>query len=222
MKAFIYTKANRDAVRRGLKSQTRRLVKHLSIEDYPDSCDLWGCGAYSRGFGAYFVSSDGDPGSRKVWVEPRYSVGDICYMREPFRFHVGLDGYTPKEIACGLHPGQRGDIDYPDDGFQPRLIGRTRSSLHLPAAFARTFKRVTEVRCERLQDISDKDCFAEGICFDMRLAGYTYPGAPEGQVWGTPRQAYEAEIVALHGRDVWDGNAWVWVYAFELCDREGK
>ena len=199
MKGFIYTKANRAKVRRGQKWQTRRLVK-------PQPEHL----AWDRFMGK---------------LKPRYWVGDICYMREPFCFHVGLDKYTPKEIACRLYPGQRGEMHFLDDGPKPDWAGRTRSSMFLPAAFARTFKRVTEVRCERLQDISDEDCFAEGITavrFTPRITGYTYPGASEGQMWGTPQQAYEAEIVALHGREVWDGNAWVWVYVFQLCDREGR
>lgn len=79
---------------------------------------------------------------------------------------------------------------------------------------------ITNIRVERLQDISDEDCIAEGIypkangrwyCYDVvRRMGVSYDPYPD------PREAYAALIDKISGKDTWEGNPWVFVYEFEL------
>ena len=80
--------------------------------------------------------------------------------------------------------------------------------------------RITNIRVERLQDISDEDCIAEGIypkangrwyCYDVvGRIGVSYDPYPD------PREAYAALIDNISGKDTWGSNPWVFVYDFEL------
>lgn len=85
--------------------------------------------------------------------------------------------------------------------------------------------RITDIRAERLQDISDEDCIAEGI-----REQYFYSGEEEPEFEGysyyaknvlkplfcTPREAYAALIDKISGKGTWASNPYVFVYEFEL------
>ena len=76
--------------------------------------------------------------------------------------------------------------------------------------------RITNVRVERMQDISEEDCLREGIFFyNCGIdCGYTFFG--ERHRYGTPRNAFAALIAKVSGKGVWDSNPFVFVYEFEL------
>lgn len=82
--------------------------------------------------------------------------------------------------------------------------------------------RITNIRVERLQNISDEDCIAEGIypkangrwyCYDVvRRMGVSYDPYPD------PREAYSVLIDKISGKGTWESNPYVVVYEFELID----
>lgn len=78
--------------------------------------------------------------------------------------------------------------------------------------------RITNIRLERLQDISEKDCLAEGIweAHDVGLEGvtYWYTGLANSP-YRTAREAYAALIDKISGKGTWDSNPYVFVYDFE-------
>lgn len=88
--------------------------------------------------------------------------------------------------------------------------------------------RITNVRVERLQDISDEDCLREGIynwkdapdCPDRQKESkvelFGYDGRWDG--FETPRQAFAALIDRISGKGTWESNPWVFVYEFELIN----
>ena len=82
--------------------------------------------------------------------------------------------------------------------------------------------RITGIRCERLQDISDEDCFREGISeswyesTDTTTYGYADEKKGTAVEFDTPRKAFAALIDKVSGRGTWDRNPWVVVYEFEL------
>lgn len=83
--------------------------------------------------------------------------------------------------------------------------------------------RITGIRCERLQDISDEDCMKEGVVdvTYFKSGGRPYelfalPGHEYEETFNTPRQAFAALIDKVSGRGTWDRNPWVMVYEFEL------
>lgn len=81
--------------------------------------------------------------------------------------------------------------------------------------------RITDVRVERLQDISDEDCLKEGI--QKMLAGceyyqYSFYDNDKG-LWNnykTPREAFARLLNKVSKKDVWSENPYVFVYDFEL------
>lgn len=78
--------------------------------------------------------------------------------------------------------------------------------------------KITNVRVERLQDISDEDCLKEGVVHhhargDRDKEDYGFGDA----FWfTTPRKAFAALIDKICGKGTWDSNPWVFVYDFEL------
>lgn len=81
--------------------------------------------------------------------------------------------------------------------------------------------KITNIRVEHLQDISDEDCLREGIRKwdkDGNPLGssYDFVNSPHG--YATPREAFAALIDKVSGRGTWDSNPMVWVYEFELVD----
>lgn len=91
--------------------------------------------------------------------------------------------------------------------------------------------RITGIKVNRLQDISDEDCMKEGVYKDEdggRIIGYpfgipfyyTFFGAKnkEGKQlhWTTPYEAFAALIDKVSGKGTWEKNPWVFVYEFEL------
>lgn len=79
--------------------------------------------------------------------------------------------------------------------------------------------RITDVRVERLQDISDEDCLREGIwkAKNMGLNGVTYwYHGLVNSTFRTPRNAFATLIDRISGKGTWDSNPWVFAYTFEL------
>ena len=81
--------------------------------------------------------------------------------------------------------------------------------------------RITGIKCERLQDISDEDCLKEGInASNSHEIGYgipwVYEFAGSKMVYYTPREAFASLIDKVSGRGTWERNPWVVVYEFEL------
>lgn len=79
--------------------------------------------------------------------------------------------------------------------------------------------RITNIRVERLQDISEADCLKEGIWRDdnVGLEGttYWYHGLANSS-YRTAKEAYASLIDKISGKGTWEGNLWVFVYDFEL------
>lgn len=89
--------------------------------------------------------------------------------------------------------------------------------------------RITGIKCERLQDISDADCLKEGIFVNEYFGNgkkchhYGFDGFFNGtEGWfargwfDTPREAFAALIDKVSGRGTWASNPWVMAYEFEL------
>lgn len=81
--------------------------------------------------------------------------------------------------------------------------------------------RITNIRVEKLQDISDEDCLNEGVSRCEKEWGYFVhddQGGLSFYSFDTVRAAFAALIDRVSGKDTWDSNPWVFVYDFELVD----
>ena len=94
----------------------------------------------------------------------------------------------------------------------------------MSASAARHFIKITGVRAERLQDITEEDCFREGItvCDYGGMQCIVY-GLQKGlffdELRTTPIKAYAALIDKINGKGTWDSNPFVWVYDYKLIDK---
>ena len=119
-----------------------------------------------------------------------YQPGDILYVRETF-------------IQAAAHT-----FWYKADGkswMSKDLLWKP--SIHMPKEAARIFLRVTNVRVERLQDMTDDDAEAEG-CFDYTSTALGFP-----DVWDSTIKKSDLDCYG------WNANPWVWVIEFERCDK---
>lgn len=105
-------------------------------------------------------------------------------------------------------------------GDARKLAGWTNKMFVRAELMPHTIK-ITNIRVERLQDINDEDCLAEGI--EKMIVGceyycYSFLSPNPNKIWEdfkSPRQAYATLIDKVNGKGTWDSNPYVFVYSFE-------
>lgn len=75
--------------------------------------------------------------------------------------------------------------------------------------------KITDVKIERLRDVSEEDALREGIC---ELAFSYYLPNGYGKSFNRPREAFACLIDKVSGKGTWESNPWVVAYSFELVD----
>jgi hypothetical protein len=185
------------ALLNGSKTQTRRAVKPQP--------DAWTGGTTL----VKFTPDDQRLGRLGVAIRCPYGQpGDELWVREAWRIAGDSDGDT-------LDMFDRDDVQYRADDDQS-YIDKYRPSIHMPRRFSRITLRITDVRVERLQDISDADVIAEGV--PRWPLGYRVEvsGAPkhESRSFDRSEQAYRWLWESINGQGSWDANPWVWVVEF--------
>jgi hypothetical protein len=213
------------AILGGRKSQTRRVVS-----PQPDARGLWPRGTAP---GSHERDCDFGAAGHRLWV------------RETWRTAKSLDRYSPSGIeelalfqGCDRGPfapvlyvadGASLTHDIPEGGW-----GKTRVSIHMPRWASRITLEVTEVRVQRLQDISEEDARAEGMT--SAVACGLLPGG-SGSIEGlasvgcsdlaekntrewTPLDAWRVGWNAINGERKgcsWKDNPWVWAVSFKVA-----
>lgn len=189
-----------DLTLEGIKRKTRRpiKVKNIIVRD----CDpiFNPADAYYKGHSGYYQLIDGDTG--KV-IRPRYKVGEIVAVAQSY-YKAGID---PSMI---LGDGSNGFI-FNEKGWENKMYVRPDLMPHRI--------KITGVRAERLQDISDEDCLAEGIIrWDVGqkdIPFFTYKNAKKPD-YDTPREAFASLIDLTSGKGTWQSNPFVFVYEYKL------
>lgn len=192
------------AILTGSKTQTRRVVK---IKHLP----------FIEALLAKFLEGKWD--KRPA---PYDHPGDRLWVREAFRFIKPFDKDSPSRVAdlC-LDAGYQkpwAPIQYEADSKRDNWTsvssiytkpepGKLRPGIHLPRWASRIDLEITGLRVERLRDISDADCRAEG-CHGGHgsIPGYGYNA--------TPLEHYRHIWESINGAGSWDANPWVWVVEF--------
>jgi hypothetical protein len=199
-RGILFSGAMVRALLSGAKTQTRRVV---SIREFGPS--------QTRGYdwtfrGRYGMWNDVSH-ARLMEQCPYGKPGDRLWVRETWRTMHANNHRAPSE----LHP-DRTLVAYEADA--DRVIkGRLRPSLRMPRWASRITLEVTEVRVQRLQDISEEDARAEGVA---PAPGLTF--RPEGESDLRPlthREAFECLWDSINGdRASWSSNPWVWAVSF--------
>ena len=193
------------AMLEGRKTQTRRVLK-----PQPGVVD-------SGGLPAALVALDGYavPGR----VQPRrvpYAPGDRLWVRETWRPHYLGDGVWNLDVSYPADGERRTicDGEFGDKDWNwPKAADRGNvTPLHMPRWASRLTLTVTDVRVQRLQDISEADAVAEGCDAVLALT----IKRPNGAHPGNPRECYCDLWNSLHGPGAWDANPWVVAVTFTV------
>lgn len=175
------------AILEGRKSCTRRLVKFLSGEN-----PQW-TGYIKDELMLY--NGKNEPCIRKAPYQP----GDILYVRETFiQAAAHIFWYKADNnswISEGLH-------------WKP--------SIHMPKEAARIWLKVTDVRVERLQEITAESALAEGTDKYIHLNGKFDENAILTSFMGIWNSTIKNSDLDHYG---WNANPWVWVIEFEQCEK---
>ena len=170
------------------------------------------------------------------YVRAPYAPGDILYVRETWAklWYVDQDGYTHYDQPMYYYAADGNpDITLCDgDGFeQDDQRIRWHPSIHMPKEAARLFGRVTGLRVQRVQDITDEEARREGAADreDFRRVWnrcYAKPRPVKGENGEIDHyESYPWEDIhetrAYRGK-LWYviGNPWVWVIEFERVTKE--
>ena len=182
------------AVLEGRKTQTRRIVSQSLIDKYEewydDVCSI-------------AMPSGSTIETLRDWLlrkHTRYRVGEVVAVAQSYKDCLAENPYKRAYFLNG------------SAGWNNKIFVAADKMIHRI--------RITDVRVERLQDISENDAVAEGIIY----AGLTHEdyGEPmfiiEGykQTFGSARDAYAWLIDKISGKGTWQSNPYVFVYDFEL------
>ena len=194
----------------GRKSCTRRICKDANEYTVPDM-DF-----FDPEKRTYAVHNYADKEHKiKLSIAERtcpICPGDILYVRESVFQGVGRYLDVSGETVCVLTNA----FEYYADGLHEKGHWKDkhehtwmyrRPSIHMPKEAARIWLKVTDVRVERLQDMTDDDAEAEG-CFDYTSTALGFP-----DVWDSTIKKSDLD------RYGWDANPWVWVIEFERCEK---
>lgn len=204
------------AILEGRKKMTRRILPIQPLDD-----DKW--------ILATLVGGDNKNIGKKHWVTmknphsiaryddryftQKYSTGDILWVRESFRL---TQPYGPENYYFGYRSGDNSYNEASDkyDYSEPDVW---RPSIHMPKEACRIFLKVTDVRCERLHEITEQDAVDEGIL--KRYDGFRLYTHNENCWVLSALHSFQSLWAKINGQSSWDANPYVWVISFELTDR---
>lgn len=202
------------AILEGRKSCTRRINKDANEYTVPDM-DF-----YNADRRTYAVHNYSDKEHKnKLSIAERtcpICPGDVLYIRETWTEECGKYYYRADYDSDYLDPCETLSGGYPAScrnhpGCDGCMATSTRihwhPSIHMPKEAARIWLKVTDVRVERLQDMTDDDAEAEG-CFDYTSTALGFP-----DVWDSTIKKSDLD------RYGWDASPWVWVIEFERCEK---
>nr|DAP47034.1 MAG TPA: ASCH domain protein [Caudoviricetes sp.] len=179
------------AILEGRKGATRRSVKGYIPDDA-----VWGYTAFTpKGY----ISCRGTfaDGYKGIFFKLPCESGDILYVRETWK--KAPNGYYYYE-------------DWQKDDIAD--VTKWKPSIHMPKEAARIWLKVTDVRVERLQDITSEQISREGVEVE-------YPHVLNGEekryafstLWNSTIKKSDLD------RYGWNANPWVWVIEFERCEK---
>ena len=211
---ILYSPAMVRARHDGRKTQTRRVMKPQPFDSGFYRGEIEATTSHHRDLPTTVRFNAGAVGGGAILEQvaecPFGKPGDLLWCREAWFAEPRFDHLPPREIPKGS------PIWYAADGRRLAEAGKPRSARFMCRWMSRSTDRLTDIRPERLQDISEEDAKAEGAaCLVMDDEGKFYERDD-----GTYRTGFCGLWNSLHEKDGhgWDVNDWLWVltYSTEL------
>lgn len=162
-------------------------------------------------------------------VDPKSKYEELRFVQPCIAMEYGLYGYTRNDGWVIIPKYKIGEVvavaqsynSFYDDTYNPVLFPAGAgwgNKMFVKAELMPHQIRITGIKCERLQDISEEDCMKEGILGDVEYDKYEVYGlfGNSDDGFDTPREAFATLIDKVSGRGTWKRNPWVVVYEFEL------
>ena len=198
------------AVLEGRKTQTRRTIKtqppyenfDIAFPVFEEKC--WNDNPL---YGAFCWVNKDNPEEHTEWIKPSFKDGEVVAVAQRYSDCGGLN-------AAGV---PRWDVI-------SKIVGSTNAGwnnkMFVRADLMPHQIRITNVRIQRLQGISDEDCLKEGLEWDgvahQYYVSYKKETGRKTFLGKTPQEAFAHLIDNVSGKGTWDSNPYVWVYDFEL------
>lgn len=199
------------AVLEGRKTMTRRVCKYdrpnetydivfpvFEPNDYDNDGNIVSPLNYAFGW-------KNDKGDFTGWNIPKYKVGEVVAIAQSYSDCGNMPDYELDEDGYPIMPKR--------SGFFNKMFVRADLMPH--------HIRITYIKIERLQNISDEDCFKEGIfkwdAGQKDIPFYSFHNADIPD-YNDSRDAFAELIDKVSGKGTWESNPYVFVYEFELVD----
>lgn len=199
------------AVLDGRKTMTRRVCKYdrpnetydivfpvFEPNDYDNDGNIVSPLNYAFGW-------KNDKGDFTGWNIPKYKVGEVVAIAQNYSDCGNMPDYELDEDGYPIMPKR--------SGFFNKMFVRADLMPH--------HIRITDIKVERLQDISDEDCLKEGIfkwdAGQKDIPFYSFHNADIPD-YNDPRDAFAELIDKVSGKGTWASDPYVFVYEFELID----
>lgn len=196
IKPILFSTPMVQAILDGRKTQTRRVIK-----PYPT-------GVFEQISPGLCMDRHASL-NNTISIKSKYQIGDFLWVRETWqRSEYTLNGFTYKAYA------------------HSEKTGKWKPSIFMPKEAARIFLKVTNVRKERLHDLSKDDAVKEGIepieVWNDKLVSdqnifKNYLKDLRGPL--SPRLSFFTLWESINGKESLGNNPWVWVYDFERIER---
>ena len=184
------------------KNMTRRKVNTPPDMTY----DFWNPVMGIDDKGKVYFTVDYCDGSRRD-IYPQYQIGEELAIAQSY-----------ETLANSHYCSELGMMDTPTT-FKKEFCGKGwGNKMFVKAEYMPHRIRITNIKLEQLQDISEEDCLREGLLArkqEPKMYGFKLP---KGTVLSfmTPRDAFAALIDRISGKGTWLRNPWVFAYEFEL------
>ena len=191
MKPILFNTEMVRAILDGRKTVTRRIIKpqprgHAALVSrnlLPETTEA--------GAGVVYAFEDG------TVVAAPFTVGDVLYVRETWGHTADLPGISEEATVYAADFSDRELAHLKDKHF------RWRPSIHMPKELARLFLKVTDVRANRLQNLTCKDARSEGLEHPT-----DFP-----KLWDSTIPKADLDSYG------WEADPWVWRIEFEVCEK---
>lgn len=189
------------AVLYGMKTMTRRLLK------VPKTCngkEVYSFNVLTNNAGTQCVDLVDENGGILGSWKPHYEVGEVMAIAQCYK---------------DLYPNA--DFEMVGNGFMTESAG-WNNKMFVRADLMKRHIRITDVKVEQLQDISDDDIMREGVWqfYDQKNLFYVFKNIGYAPVVAflSAREAFAYLIDMVSGEGTWNRNPWVVVYTFERID----